>query len=350
MKDQIHICSWLLTRRCNLKCSYCRISRDPATKMYPTIADYNKEEMDTKTVLSGLYDLKKHNPNMFHIFYGGEPFLRKDLYKIIGFCNDSNIHYTIITNNTEEIQPLIKKLFEKVEYVSGLTSSVDPLLYSKTKSTDDRVKKTHAGFKRLVEMKKYVKDLVAEITVSNDNVKYLYHLVKDLTDEGISSDITFVDIAKNDFYDFSNVIDEKQLVQKSDKLYDNLCRIYEEKLNVHLDKNFMLAIYNILPAELDCKLEEGIHNLTIDADGSIRLCLRIRGIETPQRFTLHNLFDINYFNESRTLDKTLRHYQSIDKINLCKGCNWTCIIMSQMIKDSLIITDELIHKDIRKGK
>lgn len=348
MKDKIHICSWLLTRKCNLQCSYCGISRDPLPfSNYPKLSEYMQHEMDTKTVLSGLYDLKKHNPNMFHIFYGGEPFLRKDLHKIISFCNDSNIHYTIITNNTEEVQPLIKNLFEKVEYVSGLTSSVDPLLYSQRSSTDDRVKKTHAGFKRLVEMKKNVKDLVAEITVSNDNVKYLYRLVKDLTKEGISSDITFVDIAKNSSYDFSNVRDEDQLVHQSDELYNTLMRIYEEKLNVHLDQNFMLAIYRILPANLDCKLEEGLHNLTIDADGSIRLCLRIRGYKTPEEFTIRHLFDLS---DEKELNKTLRYYQAIDKIQNCRGCNWTCVIMSQMIKDSLIITDELIHKDIRKGK
>jgi MoaA/NifB/PqqE/SkfB family radical SAM enzyme len=348
MKDKIHIASWLLTRKCNLQCSYCKISRDPNPNThYPKLAHYAAEEMDNRTVISGLYDMKKHNPDMFHIFYGGEPFLRKDLHKIISFCNDSNIHYTIITNNTEEIQPLIKKLFDKVEYVSGLTSSVDPLLYSTNKSTDDRVKKTHAGFKRLVEMKKNVKDLVAEITVSNDNVKYLYRLVKDLTNEGISSDITFVDIAKNSYYDFSNVTDEKQLVQPTSELHDILMKIYDDKLNVHLDKNFMMAIYRILPAELDCKLEEGIHNITVDADGTIRLCLRIKGIETPSHFRLQNLFDVD---ELRTLNKLLRPYQTIDKINLCQGCNWTCIIMSQMIKDSLIITDELIHKKVRKGE
>jgi MoaA/NifB/PqqE/SkfB family radical SAM enzyme len=347
MKDKIHIVSWLLTRRCNLQCSYCGITKDPSPKTeYPLVGDYTAKEMDTKMILSGLYEMLQHNPNMFHIFYGGEPFLRKDLHQIIRFCNDSDIHYTIITNNTQEIQPLIKKLFDKVKVVSGLTSSVDPLLYSSQSSTDDRVKKTHEGFKRLVEMKKYVKDLVAEITVSSDNVQYLYRLVKDLTNEGISSDITFVDIAHNEFYDFSNVHDSSQLVLPTEELKQMLLNIYESKLNVHLDKNFMMEIYNILPSKIDCKLEEDLHNLTVDADGTIRLCLRIRGIKTPSSFTLRNLF----MGDDYILNKRLRHYQAIDKINYCNGCNWTCVIMSQMIKDSLIITDELIHKEIRKEK
>lgn len=344
MKDKIHIASWLLTRKCNLKCSYCGISKEPKTTNYPPLINYLTNEMSSERIISALYNMKKHNPDMFHIFYGGEPLLRNDLYQIVNFCNDSNIYYTIITNNTEQVQTPLRKLFEKVEYISGLTSSVDPLLYD-SMSSDDRSKKTYAGFKKLVELKKKVKDLVAEITVSNDNVQYLYRLVRDLTNEGISSDITFVDIAKNTAYDFSNVTDEIQLVCPSLQLYDILQKIYSDKLNVHLDIHFMMNVYRSLPAELDCKLEEGIHNITIDADGTVRLCLRIRGKVTPDYFCLENLFDTNY-----DLNPRLIHYQAIDKLDYCEKCNWTCIIMSQMLRNNEINSDKLVHQDVRKGE
>jgi MoaA/NifB/PqqE/SkfB family radical SAM enzyme len=346
MKDKIHICSWLLTRRCNLKCSYCRISRDPdPLATYPKLNEYLQNEMSYKDVISGLYSMKQHNSDMFHIFYGGEPLLFPNLHKIINFCNETDIHYTIITNNTNEVQPLLTKLFNNVEYVSGLTSSVDPLLYDPKHLRDDRAKKTSSGFKKLVELKSKVKDLVAEITVSNDNIDYLYPLVKDLTNEGISSDITFVDIAKNRFYDFSNVTDEEQLVYPTLKLLNILQKIYSDKLNVHLDLHFMMKVYHTLPAELDCKLEDGIHNITIDADGSVRLCLRIRGHQTPHYYRLSNLFTTDY-----SIDPALLHYQAIDKIRCCERCNWTCIIMSQMLKDNEIKSDELVHQTVRKGE
>jgi len=345
-KEKIQIASWLLTRQCNLKCSYCRISRDPdELSSYPKLKEYLTEQMDYKQVISGLFAMKQHNPEMFHIFYGGEPLLFPNLHKVINFCNESNIHYTIITNNTEEVQPLLTKLFNNVDYVAGLTSSVDPLLYDPKRLNDDRAKKTKFGFKRLIELKSKIKDLVAEITVSNDNIDYLYPLVKDLTEEGISSDITFVDIAKNRYYDFSNVTDVGELVYPSQKLLDILKRIYSEKLNVHLDMNFMMKLYNSLPAELDCKLEDNIHNITIDSDSSLRLCLRIRGIETPNHFTISSMFDEEY-----NINSTLKHYQAIDKINYCRGCNWSCILMSQMIRDKQITSDELVHQTVRKGE
>jgi len=79
----IRIANWLLTRRCNLKCSYCAIAMDyPKMPLeYPEMAHYSKYEMRTEIVLDYLERLKAHNPNMFHIFYGGEPLLRKIFLK-----------------------------------------------------------------------------------------------------------------------------------------------------------------------------------------------------------------------------------------------------------------------------
>jgi len=106
----IRIANWLLTRKCNLKCGYCAIVRDYENMpcMYPNVSYYIKNEMSTNVVLSVLDRLKQHNPNMFHIFYGGEPLLRRDLPTIINYCNDNDIEYTIISNNTKEIQPQIE--------------------------------------------------------------------------------------------------------------------------------------------------------------------------------------------------------------------------------------------------
>ena len=60
---------------------------------YPEMAFYAKNEMSTETVIDYLKRLKTHNKDMFHIFYGGEPLLRKDLPEIIKYCNVNDIHY-----------------------------------------------------------------------------------------------------------------------------------------------------------------------------------------------------------------------------------------------------------------
>ena len=123
---------------------------------------------------------------------------------------------------------------------------------------------------------------VAEITVTNETQGYLYRLIEELTAAGISSSITFIDIAKSSFYDFSNVTDKNMLVEPTDQLMDILDSIYStDRLDVHMRDQISL-FPKILPSDLDCEIEKKITNITVDADGSIRLCLRIRGLMLPE--------------------------------------------------------------------
>ena len=92
-ENMIRIVNWLLTRRCNLKCDYCAIVKNYEGKPneYPDMAHYLQNEMTTSDVIDGLMKFQQHNSDIFHIFYGGEPTLRKDLPAIITFCNKNNI-------------------------------------------------------------------------------------------------------------------------------------------------------------------------------------------------------------------------------------------------------------------
>jgi|GEM_PF-1413272 len=343
--DKIHIVSWLLTRRCNLRCSYCRISRDFKKRplSYSSLKHYEQNEMSTEIVLQTLGKFKLHNPNAFHIFYGGEPMLREDLLDIINYCNQEAIQYTIITNNSDQVQPAIDNLLLKADYIAGLTSSVDPIVVAGQNVKTDQYMKSLKALDRFTKLRKIIKDLVAEITVTNESVSSLYDLVKMLTDMGVNSDITVVDIAKNDFYDFSNVTDKKILVPKSTYIRSIFDNIIEDKLNVHMADTLLYEIYDILPSELDCKIEDNVHNLTIDADGTIRLCLRIRGVYTPGNFNVGN-----FMVEGNKLHPGLRPSLAKDKRFTCRGCNWTCMKMSEIISKSESQTCKLLHIEKRQ--
>jgi len=340
--NKIHIVNWLLTRRCDLKCDYCRIVKNYSSKPkeYPDMKHYYDNEMSTEMIISGLKKLKIHNPNSFNIFYGGEPLIRSDLYKIINYCNENDIHYTIISNNSEVSQRKMKELITKVSSIEGFTASIDPIIYQN--KTGDIFKKSMSGFLKLQEYSSIIKDVVAEITVTNENLPYLYSLVKDLTSKGINSDITFVDISKSPYYDFSNVEDESILVKKSPELRAIINSIIDEKLNVHMRDTLLPKIYETLPSEYDCKLDENFHNLCIDADGSVRLCLRIRGIATPSNFHIDNILD-----EDGILNEYLKDSVSYDKRNYCIKCNHSCYMMSEMISNEEENSNNLIHDEIR---
>lgn len=340
--DKIQIVNFLLTRRCNLHCSYCRISRDYRKPgEYPDLQHYIKNEISTTRVIEFLYNLKRHNPDSFIIFYGGEPLYRKDLPEIINYCNDNDINYTIITNNSKEVQPLLKKLFNKTKFISGLTSSVDPILYDPS-ATGDIYRKSKEGLENLIKFKSSVKDLVAEITVTPNTINYLIPLVRELTKNGISSSITFVDIAKSDFYDFSNITDEDLVVNPTRKTLDILKELYsDQSLDIHM-RDQLLLFPDILPSNLDCKIEENIHNISIDADGSIRLCLRIRSVLTPNYFNTENIF-----TDNNSIDKNLINTMKEDKKLFCKKCNWTCMLMSNLVNQNKKLTLDLIHIEKR---
>jgi len=343
--DKVHIVSWLLTRRCNLHCSYCRISRDYKKRplSYPSLKDYERREISTSSIIEALRRFKIHNPDCFHIFYGGEPFLRADLPDIINYCNKEKIQYTIITNNSDEVQPAIDKLLLKTDYVVGLTSSVDPIVVAGQNVSTDQYKKSIKGLEKFAKLRDVIQDLVAEITATKESISSLYDLVKMLTDMGVNSDITVVDIAKSDFYDFSNVTDKTVLVPKVPEVYEIFHRIAEDQLNVHMAGVLLDRMYSILPSDLDCKIEDDVHNLTIDADGTIRLCLRIRGVFTPANFNV-----INFMLDDGHLHPGLKSSLARDKSFTCRNCNWTCMIMSKIISENEKYNEKLLHLEKRQ--
>lgn len=347
--SKVRIVNWLLTRKCNLRCNYCAIVRNYKNKPieYPDMKHYIKNEMPAEVVIKTLKKFKVHNPDMFHLFYGGETLLKPDLADIINYCNENEIYYTIISNNTPEVQPALVKLFNKVHHIEGFTSSVDPI-FNEPDLNKDRVRKSIEGLQRLKELQAagLVKDVVAEITVMKNNQHFLYQLICNLSKEEIYSDITFVDIAKNNYYDFSNIKDENLSVQPTLSLAGQLLDImHDHSLLVHMKDVLIPRMFDTLPSNFDCELENGLHNLTIDADGTIRLCTRIRGVVTPLN-NVTNLFDKHY---PQLISNDVFNGIKQDKKRLCELCNHSCLMMSQYFNTTNEEVDTLVHSDKREG-
>jgi hypothetical protein len=181
----------------------------------------------------------------------------------------------------------------------------------------------------------------------NHNQHLLYELVSDLSEEEIYSDITFVDIAKNNYYDFSNVKEESALVKPSfDLAVMFQALLSDDKLLIHMKDLLLPEMFDTLPSNFDCELEHGLHNLTIDADGSMRLCLRIKGMTTSS-YKVTELFD----KEDPTLiSNIVFNMIKYDKQHFCKLCNHSCLMMSKYIDKTNKEVDDLVHSDKREGK
>lgn len=337
--DKIQIANILLTRRCNLRCDYCSIVRDYTgmPKEYPTIKHYRDNELPVSEWIRIIDRLALNNPNIFFIFYGGEPFMYEGLTDIIKHCHSKDLYYTIISNNTPEMQPLIMKLYSEVGQIKGFSASVDPelamTLNNRQFRKDHAIDKTIAGYKNLCELKKnnIALDVVAEMTVTSRNYSFLYETVKMLSAAGIYSSITTLDLKKSACYDFSTVTDKDLLVHKNEGIAKQFMDIMsDDSLKVHIPQ-MLIKLYEILPCDMKCKIYEDYHNCTIDADGSFRLCLRIRGIEFP-KLKLDQIFS----ESGKMILPEARAAIKKDYFDMCLGCNHTCLLHSGNYSEQII--------------
>ena len=332
----IQIANLLLTRRCNLNCSYCNLVKDYNDKPneYPSMKNFRDNELTGEQWCDILQRLKAHNKDIFIILYGGEPFLYKDLDKILVYCYKENINYTIISNVTGCIVwKRVWDLFYKYGKYRGFTSSVDPIVMMPERKVPGKYKdiylKSINGLNKLIKIKSFglSNDVVAEITILKETIPYLYNTVKELSQHGIYSSITAVDARKSQYYDFSSVdIKDGCLLEKTEELKKLFSRLFndsvEGKLKIHIPE-VLPELYKYLPSNYKCKIDKQYDNVSIDPDGTFRLCLRIRGKTTPR---------VDYREAISTkgvISKELMNAIKSDYMELCEACNWTCVLMSK---------------------
>lgn len=329
----VKIVNLFLTRRCNLKCSYCRISGDidyeGKPDIYPNMKDYYNKEQEPERWIEFLEKLLEENPDVFLILYGGEPLLYVGLPDIVNFLNRRNSYYTIISNCTPATNSLREKLFSRVGRVRGFTASIDPLLAKDI--GNDEYMKSHYGFNILKDLisRNLVDDPVAEITCDYKTIFEVEKTIALLSENDIWSDLTVLCPAKSPWYDFSNITDPNMLVPKSRGVLEIFQILTTSNYKIHMKEILLPKIYEILPADLHCNI--GLNNfstLCIDSDFCLRLCLRIRGKGVPE----FNAMDL--FNDSKI--GHIKHSYHLDYINLCRGCSWTCPLIAQADTEKII--------------
>lgn len=319
-----------------MNCSYCRISGNieykNKPKEYPSKSYYYENERSITWWISMCDYLLNHNPNIFFIIYGGEPFIRNDVEILVKFLNFNDANYTIISNAYYGInsKKRMDDFFSSVGKVNGFTTSIDPTFMDDA-YLDDEIIKSKNGFQYLKSLidEDLVDDPVAEITCDNESIFQLEDTIRILDSYGITSDVTVLDIAKNDYYDFSDVVDDSRLVEPYSKVRGIFKRLVTSNYKIHMKTTLLPKILNILPSGLDCGLDKStapLHSITIDSDGKIRLCLRIRGIHAPK------------YEGTDLIDQydSIRNSMARDKCILCEGCNHTCYLMSQLNLESII--------------
>jgi len=125
---------WELTLKCNLKCIHCGSSAGKA----------RADELSTREALRLCKDLAEINSREV-CFMGGEPFLRKEWYRLGREITDLGMKLLVISNGFMANDDIISKLVKLQPY--GVSVSLD----GATAKTHDHIRGVNGSFKKVME-------------------------------------------------------------------------------------------------------------------------------------------------------------------------------------------------------
>lgn len=293
---------YLLTRRCNLQCGYCRI-RDESSLRGP--------EMDTEAVLRSIEIIGENWPGSPIIFYGGEPCLREDLPMVIRRCRELGVKAAVISNSIRVVKD---EDYREALLDAGLENwSVSLDAMTPEHAVDGHsFSKSMKGLRALLMMRSQgVRDLVACITVSRYNIRHVPDIVSMLTNEGCFAVCTPLHIGGPQ-YEYGQGRWEDMPSQEDIELVSPI--LYE----MAASGSFLISNdpewFNVWPKHF--RKQDWMCNdkglLTVDADGSLRYCVDIP-FRLEDQMTVHEL---------ATEEGQQKFLRAVSKGPPCKGCLW----------------------------
>jgi MoaA/NifB/PqqE/SkfB family radical SAM enzyme len=284
------------------------------------------------------------------MFLGGEPTVYKHLAKLVDFCNKEEVLYTVITNMTDYSYNKIRQIIDEVGYLNGLSFTVDPVLWDENyPKDDDRYRKSKEAYEKFITFRNdpRVREFVGIVGVDSQNIRYLHRMCEDLTKAGVWIDLILLETKLNKYYDFPSPLDYDLLVWDTEEHRRILMEAYEKAEKGEYTVLFHPVIkYKMvpnLPQKYICTIDKRMDTMTIDADGKLRLCLRIRGVKT-QEFHMLDILD----EDGNLTDKFQEALKAMqwDKKNFCYGCQWTCPMAGELIADGLMSPELMNHRGI----
>lgn len=139
----------ILNERCNLRCQGCH---------YWRMQEY-QPEMSAAEWIAILADLKSFL-GAYHVnFSGGEPLLRKDLFEILAYCRDADIHAGITTSGVILRERRARELAEARLF--NLNISID----GATAKTHDAQRGVHGSFVKAMRAIELMREHTARVGV-----------------------------------------------------------------------------------------------------------------------------------------------------------------------------------------
>jgi MoaA/NifB/PqqE/SkfB family radical SAM enzyme len=298
MENKVLKVEWLLTRKCDLHCSYCKI-RDPKSLI--------GEELSFSQVTDGVSAIDRMFPRVPIVFFGGEPAVLDWLPDLVAHCESIELKYAIISNGMRALgdPDFFERLIEAG--ISNWSVSIDSL---KGLSRGDAGIKSRAGFSSLLKFRsRGVRDLVACITVTKDNIEEVPSIIEELSRNGIWGIVTPLQVG-DDTFEYSGHVPALQ--ETRPEVVDRIAGVlYDmaksgEFLMHNAPEYFLHWKLYFIQQDWKCSRKSCI---TVDADGSLKRCVD-RKLEL-EKFSI------------LTLEDNWEAYcEALKEPPACKGCFW----------------------------
>ncbi len=304
---------WFITRRCNLHCGYCNLTKRKFEK-----------ELDTEEVKKGVKNLENIGIKTVK-FLGGEPTVRDDLEDIIKFLNkETSLEYAILSNSMFDDARLDSLVDAGI---MGYVASVDGIgdIKSIDKQADEKSRK---GFEKLLKFReKGVKILGANFAMSRKNFEETPAVAKALTDYGFFVNVSPIVYGKGDWEFRIDIPDEFKFkpedVPKIDAVMNELLQMKKEGCKIAMPDAYLkdMSKYCI---KLDWKCGANLKNpaqIRVDADGGLMVCNDIRG-RIAEEYNVTSL-------DEKTYKRFMKDWHESEERQKCPGCYWSALVKAE---------------------
>ncbi len=314
IKNSILKAEVLISRRCNLFCQYCKI-----TKTIPI-----EQELTTKQWSEAFNIIYKNLGASFIAIYGGEPLClgKKKLCEIVNMLSKYRPEksFTIISNCIGLTDGYIKELIDNG--LDSWTASVDTL--NPSEEIDGfTASKSRVGLTTLLKMKKMgLRDVCGIITATRKNIKHIPDTVKYLSDNGAWAGIDCLHFRK---CEGQSGLPEKESMKELIFRREDISQIsiVSDKLIEMKRKGALIfPTYEVLEGwkdvnnfiDLNWKCGTKFpYCITVDSDGKLMECDSFQG----SRIKKYSIFDLpkkwSEFSNDYMEDVSME----------CLGCYWS---------------------------
>ena len=250
----------ILTRRCNIDCSYCKIKDNSGRKKELTKEKWKK-----------IIDKFVQNKHMHFIFTGGEPLLYKGVYELVDYTS-KKAATSLITNSIL----LNNETFDKLKNLDFLTFSCD------TNSKDGKMTKNTLNKFKFISQKSLELGIKPStiITITSKNTHEVIPIIKEASKYNISILLSFIHSDQGD-YDFRGYAPFLEF--KSDKEFNELellqrrlLQMKKEGYKISESDYFIKNMINYANGTFNTKCPATEPFFTIDCDGFIKPCHDIK--------------------------------------------------------------------------